>query len=171
MRLYGILLFLALSFANSSATSAAPANLLNKTITFSLTTSASYTSSDGKSGAGSRATTNVLYISSAGRIFAKRVRQDGRASEFTARAPGEHTWRFVGDKLVGVGSYVSGASQSTISFDPSGQSCTATIQFGRDSGRAMSWKGVNGITYTATSPWVASNISCSVAPGNSFAGQ
>lgn len=170
MRPYGIALLLASWWIVPSAASAAPANLLNKTITFSMTTSASWTSSDGKTGSGTRATTNTIYISSAGRIFAKRVRQEGRASEFAARAPGEHTWRFVGDKLVGVGSYVSGASQTTISFDPSGQSCTAAVQFGRDNGRAMSWKGVNGVTYTATSPWVGSNISCSVASGNAFAG-
>jgi hypothetical protein len=171
MRPYGVALLLAFSLIGLPATSAAPANLLNKTITFSMTTSASFTSSDGKSGSGTRATTHTVYISSAGRIFAKRVRQDGRATEFTARAPGEHSWRIVGDKLVGNSSYESGAAQSIISFDPSGQSCTATVQFGRDNGRAMSWKGVNGVTYTATSPWVASNISCSVASGNSFAGQ
>jgi len=171
MRLRGIVPVLAFSFAAPSATFAAPANLLNKTITYSLTTTAPWIRADGKTGTGSRATSHTIYISSAGRIFVKKVRQDGRASELTAKAPGENNWRVVGDKLVGNGSYESGAAQSIISFDPSGQNCTATVQFGRDNGRAMSWKGLNGVTYTATSPWVASNISCSVASGNAFAGQ
>jgi hypothetical protein len=114
---------------------------------------------------------DTIYISSAGRIFAQRIRQDGDASENKSYEPGANTYRFVGDKIVGHAKYVSGASEMIISFDPSGQSCTASIQYGRDTGRAMIWKGANGITNTATGPWVVSNTTCSIASGNTFAGQ
>ena len=117
-------------------------------------------------------TTTTIYISSAGRIFARRLRRDGGgATEDMKFAPVEHDWRFVGNKLIVNAGYVSGASLLTISFDPSGQSCTASVQFGRDAGRAMVWKGADGVTYTSTGPWVASNVTCSIASGNAFAGQ
>lgn len=170
MRLIGIALLLV--FAAPSMTFATPANLIDKTVSVSMTTSAPWISSDGKTGFGSRNTTITIYISSAGRVFSRTVRNDGKAgvSATKERAPGESAWRVAGDKLVGNGSHVSGATQTTVSFDPSGQSCTATVLFGRDAGRALQWKGVDGITYTATGPWVASNLRCSVASGNAFAG-
>jgi len=168
MRLIALLALVGLSAA-PSMTLAAPANVLNKTITVSLTTSAPWVTAEGQKGVGTRHTTHTIYVSSAGRVFAKRVRQDGAASEVKGFAPGANTFRFVGDVLIGNATYVSGASEMIINFDPSGQSCTASVQYGRASGRAMSWKGVNGVTYTATGPWEASNVRCSVAAGNAFA--
>jgi hypothetical protein len=87
--------------------------------------------------------------------------------------PGDtgNTLRFEGNKLVGVLQFVSGASQMIITWDSSGGSCSATIVAGRDSGRAIQWKGVNGKAYTATGPVQNSNISCSITAGNAFAGQ
>ena len=79
--------------------------------------------------------------------------------------------RFEGNKLIGIMQFVSGASQMVITWDSSGGSCNASIMAGRDSGRAIQWKGVNGKTYTATGPVQTSNISCSIAAGNAFAGQ
>ena len=58
-----------------------------------------------------------------------------------------------------------------IGWDSGGQSCNAAIVAGRDSGRAIEWKGVNGKTYTATGPVQTSGISCSITAGNAFAGQ
>jgi hypothetical protein len=170
MRLYGIALLLTASFATSSATFAAPANLLDKTITFAMTTTAPWKTADGRTGTGSRITTTTVYISNAGRIFARRARQDSDASESKDFEPAANNWRFIGDKLTTSGTYVSGAYQTTLSFDPSGQSCTVEVHFGHEAGRAMTWKGANGITYTGTGPWVASNFRCSIASGNAFAG-
>jgi secreted trypsin-like serine protease len=170
MRRIGILVGLVL-LVLPWATFAAPANLLNKTITCSATTTASWISADGQKGTSSRITTATVYISSAGRTFARTVRQDANASEDKKKAPGENTLRFVGDKLIGTSQHVSGAAQTTISFDPAGKSCTASALFGHDSGRPMVWKGADGNTYTGTGPWVASNVTCSIASGNAFAGQ
>lgn len=150
---------------------AAPANLLDKTITYSVTTTASWIRADGQKGTSSRITTVTVYISSAGRIFARTVRQDANASEDKKKAPGENNWHFVGDKLIGNSQHVSGAAQATISFDPAGKSCTANVLFGRDTGRPMVWNGADGNTYTGTGPWAASNIACSIASGNAFGGQ
>jgi secreted trypsin-like serine protease len=170
MRRIGILAGLVL-LVLPLATYAAPANLLDKTVTYSVTTTASWIRADGKNGTSSRITTATVYISSAGRIFARTVRQDANAREDKKKAPGENTLHFVGDKLIGTNQHVSGAAQTTISFDPVGKSCTASVLFGRDSGRPMIWKGADGNTYTGTGPWVASNVTCSIASGNAFAGQ
>src|SRR5262249_12281544 len=129
---------------------AAPAALLNKSITVSYSTTIPGKTADGRQVTGTRASTRTIYISSAGRIFGRVARRDGNASETKDRAPGENTYRFVGDKLVGVMQFQSGASQMTISFDPSGQSCSASIVAGRDSGRAIRWRMVDGSVREAT---------------------
>ncbi len=152
---------------------AAPAELLNKTLTVSYTTTIPGKSPDGQTISGVRNSVRTVYISSAGRMFARVFRSDRDASATKEAAPGEsaNTLRFEGNKLVGVMQFVSGASQMAITWDASGGSCNAAIQAGRDSGRAIQWKGVNDKTYTATGPVQTSNISCSIAAGNAFAGQ
>jgi hypothetical protein len=151
---------------------AAPAELLNKTITVSYTFTIPGKSSDGQTISGVRNSVRTIYISSAGRIFARVFRRDRDASATKEAGPGEasNTLRFEGSKLVGVMPFVSGASQMAITWDSGGQSCNASIVAGRDSGQAIQWKGVNGKTYTATGPAQPSNISCSIAAGNAFAG-
>lgn len=153
-----------------SVSFAAPANLMNKTITVSATTTTPWTAG-GRTGSGSRITVQTIYISSAGRVFARMVRYDRQVNATADFAPHENTFRFVRDKLIGVVQYVSGASQMIVSFDPSGQSCTAAVQMGRENGRPLTWKGNNGVTYTATGPSVVSNVTCSIVSGNAFAGQ
>jgi hypothetical protein len=151
---------------------AAPAALLNKSITVSYAATIPGKKADGSPVSGSRIATRTVYISGAGRIFARVSRRDGRAAETKEAGPGEtgNTFRFVGDKLVGVMQFASGASQMTISFDASGQSCNATIVAGRDNGRPMRWRAVDGTMNEATGPATFSNISCSISPGNSFGG-
>jgi hypothetical protein len=152
---------------------AAPAELLNKTITVSYTTTIPGKSADGQIISGVRNSVRTVYISGTGRIFARVFRRDRDASATKEAGPGEsgNTLRFEGDKLLGVMQFVSGASQMVITWDSSGGSCSAAFVAGRDSGRAIQWKGVNGKTYTATGPVQTSNISCSIAAGNAFAGQ
>jgi hypothetical protein len=152
---------------------AAPAELLNKTITVSYTTTIPGKSPDGQTISGVRNSVRTVYISSAGRMFARVFRRDRDASATREAGPGEsaNTLRFEGNTLVGVMQFVSGAAQMVITWDAAGGSCNASIQAGRDSGRAIQWKGVNGKTYTATGPVQTSNISCSIAAGNAFAGQ
>ena len=158
----------ALFLANPAC--AAPAALLNKSITVSYTTTIPGKKDDGSPVTGSRIAVRTIYISSAGRMFARVFRRDGNAAQTREAGPGEpaNTLRFVGDKLVGIMQFASGASQMTISFDAGGQSCGAVIVAGRDSGRPIRWKGVDGSMRESTGPVTFSNISCSIASGNAF---
>lgn len=169
MRAIAVMSVLALSAVPSNAF-AAPAYLLNKTVTVSSTTTASFLA-NGRPATGTRNTIHTIYISTQGNIFLRRVRYDRSASsaEEFATSTGINM-RFEGAKLVGTALFSSGAARMVISFDPTGQSCTASIQFGRDNGRPPSWKGANGVTYTGTGPLVVSNVTCSVTAGNALAG-
>ena len=151
---------------------AAPAALLNKSITVSYAVTIPGKKADGTPANGTRVATRTIYVSSAGRIFARVARRDGNAAETKEAGPGEssNNLHFAGDKLVGVMQFASGASQMTISFDPSGQSCSASIVAGRDSGRPLRWRGVDGTMREATGPATISNVSCSIASGNAFGG-
>ena len=158
---------------SSTTAVAAPSEILNKTITVSYTTTIPGKSPEGQAISGVRNSVRTVYISSAGRVFARVHRRDRDASHTKEAGPGDeaNTFRFEGNKLVGVQRHVSGAAQMIITWDSGGQSCNATIQSGRDSDRPIQWKGVNGKTYTATGPVQTSNISCSIASGNAFASQ
>lgn len=153
---------------------AAPSELLNKSITVSYTVTIPARGQDGSVVPGVRNATRTIYISSAGRAFGRVSRQDGnRYSETKEAAPGErgNTLRFEGEKLVGVMPFVSGAAQMTITFGQGGQSCDANITVGRDSGKTLKWKGVNGMTYEATGTPSISNVRCAIRAGNAFAGE
>jgi hypothetical protein len=156
----------------ANAAHAAPAGLLNKTVSVSYSVTATGTKADGTPVTGSRVAMRTLYISGAGRVFARAFRRDGRASQTREAGPEEtgNNLHFVGDKLVGVMKFASGAAQMTISFDSSGQSCSANIVSGREGGRALQWKGVDGAMRTASGPLTFSGISCSIAAGNAFGG-
>ena len=152
---------------------AAPAELLNKTISVSYTVTIPARGQDGRISPGIRNATRTIYISSAGRAFARVGRTDvGRFSETKEAAPGErgNTLRWEGAKLIGVMPFISGAAQLTITFGSSGQSCDAVIAVGRENGKTLKWKGVNGATYEAIGPATVSNVSCAVRSGNAFSG-
>lgn len=121
------------------AANAAPAELLNKSIHISFTTT----------------------------IPARAP--DGRLSKTTDRAPGENSYRFDGNRLVGVQTYASGAAQMVVTFGTGGQSCNVSFISGREQGKAFRFKGVSGVTYEAPGPASWSNVSCSISPGNAFA--
>jgi hypothetical protein len=157
----------------AGAAHAAPAELLNKSVTVSYTVSIPGVKADGTAVSGTRAVTRTIYISSAGRVFARVDRRDGRDSERKDAGPGSsaNTLHFVGNKLVGVMRFPSGAAQMTISFDPSGQSCSASAFAGREGGQQLRWKGVDGAMRQGTGPATITVSSCSVAAGNAFGGQ
>ena len=163
----------AMLMAFPSLATAAPSEVLNKSVTISYTVSIPGKGQDGSATSGVRNATRTVYISSAGRAFGRVVRQDGRHSGTKELAPGDtgNTYRFEGNKLIGVVKFASGAGQMIVTFGQGGQSCSASIILGRDGGRPLRWKGVNGAAYEQTGPAVVSNPSCSVTAGNAFAGQ
>ena len=151
---------------------AAPQQLVNKTINVSFSVSTPAKGSDGSTRVASRQVTRMIYISSQGRLFMKVMRSAGRNSETKERGPedaGKGSIRFVGNRLVGVLPFISGANQLTISFDPSFQSCTAEMIAGGEGNKPRVWKGINGVTYTATGKTSVSGVSCSIQQGNAFA--
>src|SRR5690348_6374065 len=102
---------------------AAPAEVLNKTVTVSYTVAIPARGADGSTVPGVRNATRTIYISSAGRAFGRVSRQDGnRSSETKEAGPGErgNTYRFEGSRLVGVMPFVSGAAQMAITFGQGG---------------------------------------------------
>jgi len=151
------------------AAHAAPQGLLNKSVTVSLSVTIPARGSDGSTQANPRGVTRTIYISSQGRVFARADRRVGKRSETIERGPGEGNMRISGNSLVGVIVFPSGASQLTVSFDPSFSSCTARVVMGAEKGKPIVYKGLNGMTYTQTGPAQVSGVSCSVRAGNAFA--
>jgi hypothetical protein len=173
MNLVRTIALCALTSLLAGAAQAAPAELLNKSITVSYAVTIPGVKADGSQVVGSRAATRTIYISSAGRAFARVNRRDGKDTQTKEAGPGDsaNTVRFAGNKLVGVMKFPSGAAQMTVSFDPGGQSCSATIVMGREGGHALRWKGVDGAMREATGQATVSNVSCSISSGNAFGGQ
>jgi hypothetical protein len=151
---------------------AVPAQLYGKTITVSASVSVNAVAEDGTTANRPRQVQRTIYISSKGRIFSRAQRQAGRNSDTVDRGPREtaNSFRFDGNRLIGVNlRFLSGAAQLVVNFDSGFQSCTASITFGRESGRPFKFKGLNGKTYTATGTPTASSPSCSIRDGNPFA--
>jgi hypothetical protein len=150
---------------------AAPPQLLDKTIVAAMTVSVNARADDGSFTRGPRHVQRTIYVSSKGRIFVRVARQVGRLSTSRDVAPEESRGAiaFRGSKLVGVLKLPSGAAQMVISFDAAFQSCTLEVLFGREAGRAVKFRGLNGKMYTAEGPFAVSGQSCSVRAGNAFA--
>ena len=151
---------------------AAPAELLNKTITVTYSTAIPAKGSDGSTRTATRSSVRIIYISSAGRIFTRLTRRDSGTTDVKDAAPEnpKNNFHFEGSKLVGVMTFATGAALMTIGFEGSGQSCSANLISGRDKG-AFRFKGLNGVMYDATGPATFSGVSCSIASGNAFGGQ
>lgn len=159
--------------AHASPLHAAPAGMLNKTITVSFEVSIPARSAAGQTLTARRSVQKQMYVSSAGRVFSRTARQAGRAAETKEVAPGgaDGAPRIEGSTIVGTLALGSGASRLVVSFDGAFSSCTARVLTGGQSGRAFTWKGIDGNVYTSTGSASASSPSCSVQPGNAFAGR
>lgn len=153
----------------SVSASAAPAQLLNKTVLVSFSVAIPSKGSDGSVMNNPRSIQRTIYISSQGRVFVRSARAVGRNRDSQERGPAENSMRFAGNSLVGVVQFISGASQMTISFDPSFASCAANVLTGADGGKAIKFKGLDGIEYTATGKPQVSGVSCSIRDGNALA--
>jgi hypothetical protein len=155
-----------------SAAQAAPAQLYNKSITIDFSVTVPAKMPDGTAASPGRRVHRVIYISSQGRLFqkvskvAKGGQMQGESGPDSGGGGGMH---FAGNTLVGFAQLISGANQVTISFDPSFTSCTVDVITGSEGGKARVWKGLNGVTFTATGKPMVSGNSCSIREGNAFA--
>jgi hypothetical protein len=144
--------------------------LYNKTVEVSFNSNGPARTADGTNRNTSRATTYRIYISSAGKIFAREHRQSGRTQDTVDKGPesrgGSGSFSFSGASLVGTVQYISGARRVTVNFGSGFQGCSASAIVGKESQKAITWKGIDGNTYTTTGPRTISTPSCSIRDGN-----
>lgn len=148
---------------------AAPAELLNKTVRISYGFLIPGKSTVGTTNGSGRTETVILYISSTGRVFAKRVSRAGRVGEDGVGGPestAKHI-RFAGNTLIATRKFGNAAGQMTVKF--AGQGCSADFVVGGENGAPMTWVGLNGERYTQTGRPTFSSVTCAVENGNAFA--
>jgi hypothetical protein len=179
LAVYTCAAFIFLVWLAGPATAAnVPAAARNKTITISFITMGNAKNSDGQTHAFSNAISRIIYVSSTGRLFLRKVSTsaDGRASRTRDIAPDDPrsgpdnrgNVQFQGNKLLWVFPYAMGARQITVSFDGGFTSCTASIIEGHAAGGIIKRIGADGVTYEMTSV-TTSSPRCSIQVGNAFA--
>ena len=158
------------------ASAAAPAQLLNKTVSLSFVMQEQVREPDGRTHDIQVRINFTDYISSAGRVFERSSRAVGAMRQAGNKDPdatrngiGEsRASRLEGDKLVILNAFASGAIRIVVSFDPSFSSCSAEILMAREGRGPIRRKGLDGITRDILSA-TPSAPSCSVRQGNAFA--
>jgi hypothetical protein len=162
------LLFLGMAFFNCSSSFAAtaPKELFGKTVRVSFAFGGMAKGPSGRVGNAIKHVELVIYISAAGRIFARASQQTKEASALSEQGPEDARWHFAGNKLVVQWAALSGANMATVAFDPSFQSCTYSAVAGHESGKPYKWKGLNGKIYESVGPLSASESVCTLSAGN-----
>lgn len=155
----------------------APAQLQNKTVTMSWSTSGAGTSDAGRQIGFTNVNTRSVYISTVGRPFlrmqVRSTKKSGvmRGGDF---GPGERgsrgSVRFEGNRLIGTEVFKSGARQFIATFDSSFSSCALNVVEAKSGGDAIRRRGPDGAMYTIGAVTTGSP-SCSIQSGNAFAGQ
>lgn len=170
MKFHFTLLAVAALISANPASAAAPPALLGKTIDVSFGMFVPGIGPDGSVHRGGRSVEWTIYISSAGRIFAKGVARNrhgyGGDRELS---PGRGTFHFAGSTLIGTAQHGNHAAQLRVSFDGSFQSCTANVLVGGENGAPMAWNSLSGKRFTQTGRPEVSAVTCSIANGNAFA--
>jgi len=157
---------------SAGAAGAVPSQLFNKTINASYTVNVTARTPDGRVINAPKSVKRTIYISSLGRIFSRRAGAYVRGgSESIDKEPAEAALRYENGALIGGRSAISGAFQLTITFDPGFQNCNVNILAGRENGKPIKWKGLDGVTYESQGPMTISGQSCSINSGNAFAGE
>ena len=170
------LLTAVISIPASQAFAEAPRQLYNKTVQINWSVSVTETGPSGEKKNPVVAINHTIYISTAGRLFerssranGKGVRQSDNAPGQTHNAGGEATAvRFEGSRLVGNNAFALGALRFVATFDPSFSSCAVSVTYGREAGN-IKRRGIDGVMYKIES-LASSGETCSVRDGNPFAG-
>ncbi len=165
MRLIAVSLLL---LSCTSAARAAPPQLLNKTIISSYTVATPAIEDDGRQIVASRTAQRRIYISSAGRIFEKRVQSGGKSRKEAELDPSNTRLHFAGAKLRAFVPRVEGVTLIEYTFDPSFRTCDVAVVNARGEGQARKWRSLGGRMRTAAGPTTMSNVSCSITDGNAL---
>lgn len=173
MKFHRVTASAAILLCMGTASFAAPAGLLNKSIHISYGAYIPGRTADGRINRSGRKVSMTIYVSSAGRIFMKGAARAGHFGRDVQAAPDRTArgFHFAGSTLIGARAARFGniAVQLKVSFDGSFQTCTADVIVGGAGGAAISWIGLDGERYTATGHPSISDVSCSVQDGNAFA--
>ncbi|MBI3700041.1 MAG: hypothetical protein HY242_06275 [Afipia sp.] len=115
----------------------------------------------------------TAYVSNAGRVFIRASRSNksgGRKDETAPDSRAAGTLVFQGNMMVGTSAFEGGARQTRITFDPSFNSCTASVVYGKSGDGPIRWKSWDGNTYETLEANISA-VSCSIRDGNAFAEQ
>ncbi|WP_439375370.1 hypothetical protein [Bradyrhizobium sp. DASA03120] len=172
--------FIGLVWMGAAPATAAPQQLMNKTVTLSWTAQAVVRDPNGKE----RQTRNdikyIIYISSLGRLFEYSSRSIGRRTQGGDVDPnaaktgiGEaRGLRFEGNQLVAYRGYAggggSGAMRAVATFDSSYSSCTVAVVVGKENGKTIKRQGFDGVVREVLSVETL-GATCSIQNGNAFA--
>ncbi len=170
------------SSLSSLAAAGAPPQLYNKTITLSWHTVGTGTSDKGRTVDFDNTNTRTIYVSTAGRLFARALVYQSRnpaiarsgdlgPDDKKTNAHGQSVdLRFEGAQLIGVIQFASGARRIVATFDPSFSSCSLSVINGKSGGAALRVMGPSGRMYDIESMATVSPT-CSIRDGNAFADQ
>jgi hypothetical protein len=160
----------------AEAALAAPAQLLNKSVTVNWTTNLVLRGEDGQSRPQSLSFTRIIYVSTNGRLFQRATRATKGRSGTSEQGPDSNQlsktgeaagMRFAGNRIVGNVAFAAGAAQFVVSFDGGFSSCSVEVSLGREGGR-MRRRGLDGKMYDIQSTAVTGQ-SCSIQAGNLLA--
>lgn len=161
----------AVFFASSAFAASAPSELFNKTVTIGWSESnQSKRLSDGTNVTGTGSFERVVYISTAGRVFARSKATNGRYGGTRERGPDETAkgTTFSATTMTAIGSLGDDiARRITTNFNPAFTSCTTSVTVGKLKDRAKII-GFDGAQYELIqiAPGAAS---CSISDGNRLA--
>ena len=170
----------AYTLAGITSSYAAPPQLYNKTVSIAWSDRSTVRSPDGIEKQGGSDVKYIVFVSSAGRLFMRSSLTQGTRSARGDADPGEvrskngeaHGWTFNGNTMVFTRGYGggggSGALHLVVSFDPTYSSCSLKVSHGREDGRHLKRKSLDGVTREFWNT-TYSNQSCSVQSGNPFA--
>lgn len=153
------------------ALAGAPAALLEKSVVISYGYYIPGIAADNSRNSAGMAVGVTIYISSAGRIFAKLASGQAGFGRSRSVEPNSGNFHFEGKSLVGVLTRESDttAVQLRVSFDGAFQSCSVVAKSAVAAGVERTWIGMDGRRFTAVGPPVISAESCSIRAGNALA--
>jgi hypothetical protein len=171
--------FIGAAWMDAAPATAAPQQLLNKTVTLSWIAQAVVRDPNGRERQARNDIKYIVYVSSLGRLFEHSSRsiggrtQGGDVDPNAAKTKiGEaRGLRFEGNRLVAYRGYGggggSGAMRAVATFDSSYSSCTVAVTVGKEN-VIIKRQGMDGVVREVLSVEI-SGASCSIQNGNAFA--
>jgi hypothetical protein len=182
-RIFAALLLAALVGTVRAVADPAPTALYNKSILLAWT---EHRVQKSDSGTIKKSATNsdfVIFVSSAGRLFSRFMRQNYRSgrsntstlgpagvASFAGVGQGPRSTRFEGGQLISDNKMKSGARRILVEFDDQYRGCQLKVIYGKEGGAPLYHRAMDGRMYYILSTEVISPT-CEIKDGNVFAGE